>query len=80
MEITWKKATVNKTFTTYQKGEEDNFLTVMRQTYNSHAWGYNKPTDFIVSVGTCSTKHTEKHFKRKYEALKFAKDYMEENK
>lgn len=75
----WKKVTMNKIFTTYRKGEENNFLTIFKQTYNHHAWGYKKPTDFIVRVGTCSTSHTEKHFKTRSEAKNFAEEYMENN-
>lgn len=76
----WKKATENKTFTTWQKKpDEDMFVTIIKQTYNPHAWGYNKKTDYIFSVGTHSVKIKEKHFKTKTEATKKAKEYMEKN-
>ena len=77
----WKKVTENKTFTTYQKGiDEDMFVTILRQTYNPEAWGYKKFPDYIVSVGTHSVKIIEKHFKTKSQAMNYAKKYMGEHK
>ncbi len=73
----WKKVTQNKTFTTWQRGkDEDMFVTVIRQTYNPQAWGWNKPSDYVVTVGTCSTKSIERHCKTKSQAMGFARRYM----
>ena len=78
----WKKVTENKTFTTYQKKpseDSDLFVTIVRQTYNPEAWGYKKPSDCIVSIGTCSVKRIEKHFKTNSKAISYANELMEKN-
>ena len=73
----WRKVTQNKTFTTWQRGKDENmFVTIVKQTYNPEAYGWKKPTDYIVNVGTCSNKIIEKHFKTKTEAMRYAKNYM----
>ncbi len=76
----WRKVTENNIFTTYQKKpDKDMFVTIVKQTYNCHAWGYNKKTDYIFSVGTHSVKIKEKHFKTKTRAKIYAEKYMEKN-
>ena len=80
----WKLVKKDDTFTTWQKvrkGEEQNlFLTIFKQDYNQEAWGYKKPIDYPITIGTCSNKSLEKIFKTKKEALSFAKNYMRRNK
>lgn len=78
----WKKVTENDTFTTYQKKPEEDsdlFITIVRQNYNPEAWGFKKPSDFIVSLGTCSIKRIEKHFKTEPQAKDYAIKLMKEN-
>ncbi len=78
----WKQVTKNKTFTTYQKKpdeDSDLFVTIVKQNYNSEAWGCKKPSDWIVSIGTCSVKRIEKHFKTKSKAISYANKLMREN-
>ncbi len=75
----WKLVTKNNTFTTWQNKERDLFITIAKQNYNEKAWGYKKPINYPVKVGTCSVNQIEKTFKTKKEALKFVKNYIRKN-
>ncbi len=73
------KIVINNELVTWRRKKEDMFLTLFRQDYDPDAYGYNKPTDYRVTVGTHSDKTVDKSFKTKSKATRFAKEYMKEN-
>lgn len=57
-------------------GNLDLSLFVAHQTYNKEAWGYNKPSEWIVELDNKKTSTTLKSFKTKAQAMNHAKSYM----
>jgi len=57
-------------------GSGDLWLFVTKQDYNKEAWGYNKPSEWIVELDNKITSKTLKNFKTKPQAMTYAKSYM----